>query len=129
MDEKYPDPMVSVSIEMATRDDTLFDDSFDALYRADLRNAKPQEMALVLGMAVGTVMRLRARLKELEGVESRARYTCEGKGGVYRILHRAVGAGTLKELDLLTVYADVSTGHKYVRTVTDFNLRMRELPQ
>ena len=59
-------PAVATSISMGEKDETLFEDSFGALYEADLENASRQELVLVLGMAVGTVMRLRARIKELE---------------------------------------------------------------
>lgn len=57
---------MATSISMGEKDDTLFEDSFEALYKADLRNASRNDLTLVLGMAVGTVMRLRARIKELE---------------------------------------------------------------
>ncbi len=59
-------PAVATSIEMGVNDDTLFEDAFDQLYKADLRNASRNDLVLVLGMAVGTMMRLRARIKELE---------------------------------------------------------------
>jgi hypothetical protein len=62
----YNDPAVAISISMAEKDETLFEDSFDALYKANLQNASRQELCLVLGMAVGTMVRLRARIKELE---------------------------------------------------------------
>jgi hypothetical protein len=60
------DPSTRFSIELGSDDETLFEDSFDALYKADLRKASRNDLILVLGMAVGTVMRLRARIKELE---------------------------------------------------------------
>jgi hypothetical protein len=60
------DRTTAISISMAKNDDTLFEDTFNTLYEANLENASRQELCLVLGMAVGTMVRLRARIKELE---------------------------------------------------------------
>jgi len=60
------DRMTAISISMAENDDTLFEDTFNTLYEANLENASRQELCLVLGMAVGTMVRLRSRIKELE---------------------------------------------------------------
>lgn len=66
MTQYRSNPAVATSIEMGEKDETLFEDSFDALYNAGLDKASRQELVLVLGMAVGTMSRLRARIKELE---------------------------------------------------------------
>jgi hypothetical protein len=60
------DRTTAISISMAKNDDTLFEDTFNTLYAANLENASRQELCLVLGMAVGTMVRLRARIRELE---------------------------------------------------------------
>jgi hypothetical protein len=63
---QYIDRTVAITISMAENDETLFEDTFNTLYEANLENASRQELCLVLGMAVGTMVRLRARIKELE---------------------------------------------------------------
>lgn len=52
-------------------------------------------------------------------------YECKGKGGRYTVVSRAAAAGSLGDFGLLVIYADVRTGHQYVRTVVDFALRMQ----
>jgi hypothetical protein len=60
------DALTGLSIAMAENDDTIFEDSFNTLHSAGLDNATRTELVLVLGMAVGTVGRLRARIAQLE---------------------------------------------------------------
>lgn len=68
MTEKYEkDAMVNLAVTMGESDDKLFFEVFDRLYNDDLRNAARSEVILALGLAAGTLMRMRARIKELEG--------------------------------------------------------------
>jgi hypothetical protein len=55
-------------------------------------------------------------------------FECIDKGGRYRLVSTAQGAGTLKELGTLIVYRDEASGAFYARTVTDFENRMQEIP-
>ncbi len=56
-------------------------------------------------------------------------YTCIGKGGLYRIVGRARGAGKSRETGVIIVYEDVnSTEHMpFFRTLEDFQERMQEV--
>lgn len=56
-------------------------------------------------------------------------YTCIGKGGLYRIVGRARGAGTSRDTGVIIVYEDVnSLEHMpFFRTLEDFNKRMQEV--
>ena len=68
MTEKYEkDAMVNLAVTMGESDDKLFFEVFDRLYNDDLRNAARSEVILALGLAAGTLMRMRARIKELAG--------------------------------------------------------------
>lgn len=56
-------------------------------------------------------------------------YTCIGKGGLYRTVGRARGAGTSRETGIIIVYEDVnSLEHMpFFRTLEDFQERMQEV--
>jgi len=56
-------------------------------------------------------------------------YTCIGKGGLYRIVGRARGAGKSRETGVIVVYEDVnSLEHMpFFRTLEDFQDRMQEV--
>lgn len=56
-------------------------------------------------------------------------YTCIGKGGLYRIVGRARGAGKSRETGVIIVYEDVnSLEHMpFFRTLEDFQDRMQEV--
>lgn len=60
------DPFTYSASAMGEADDRLFEQMFDALYRNDLRSATTQELAFVLGVAVGTIKRLRKHIEQLE---------------------------------------------------------------
>lgn len=67
MTEKYEkDAMVNLAVTMGESDDKLFFEVFDRLYNDDLRNASKSEVILALGLAAGTLMRMRSRIKQLE---------------------------------------------------------------
>lgn len=51
-------------------------------------------------------------------------YTCIGKGGRYRLLGEATGAGLCRTFTDLLVYQDVETGKLYFREPDDFADRM-----
>lgn len=51
-------------------------------------------------------------------------YTCKGKGGRYRIVGHAHGAGTSHARGAIVVYQDVRTGEMFYRTEDDFANRM-----
>lgn len=57
-------------------------------------------------------------------------YTCIGKGGRYRIVDNALGAGNLRTggWTELVVYKDIETEQLYVRELSDFQARMEILP-
>ena len=56
-------------------------------------------------------------------------YTCIGKGGLYRIVGRARGAGKSRETGVIVVYENVnSLEHMpFFRTLEDFQDRMQEV--
>lgn len=54
---------------LGENDDTLFEKLFDELFRRDLSKATPQELALALGVAVGTILRLRKYIARLERLD------------------------------------------------------------
>lgn len=55
--------------------------------------------------------------------EGGAHFTCIGKGGDYRDMGVAIGAGTSKG-DLVQVYRDTKNGQLYFREPEDFIVRM-----
>ena len=55
------------------------------------------------------------------------RYTYIRTGGEYEFIGMALGAGTLRGL-MVSVYANAETGQLFVRTVPDFEARMRLIP-
>lgn len=65
--------------------------------------------------------------KPFEATE--AFYTCEGKGGIYRILGNARGAGESRETGEIIVYQDVADDSMtpFFRTVENFRERMVEI--
>ena len=56
-------------------------------------------------------------------------YTCIGKGGRYKIVDNALGAGNLRTggWTELVVYKDVESEQLYVRELSDFQARMEIL--
>lgn len=51
-------------------------------------------------------------------------YECIGKGGTYRLLGNAIGAGKCKDLGDMVAYQDVISGQLFYRTREDFDARM-----
>ena len=66
MSDPINDPFTFTASAMGEADEFLFEKIFNELAKNDLRKATPQEMAFALGVATGTIMRLRRRIKELE---------------------------------------------------------------
>lgn len=56
-------------------------------------------------------------------------YTCIGKGGLYRVVGHAKGAGTSREHGTIIVYEDLNDpgAAHYYRTMEDFYKRMQEV--
>lgn len=59
-------PFVLSASALGENDDMLFEKIFDELWRRDLTTATPQELALALGVAAGTILKLRRLLAKLE---------------------------------------------------------------
>lgn len=53
-------------------------------------------------------------------------YTCKGKGGQYRILATALGAGTSRDHGKIVIYQNIDDQEVYYRTEQDFKERMKE---
>jgi hypothetical protein len=66
MTEPIENPFVLSASALGEVDDRLFEKMFDELYRNDLRNATPQELAFALGVATGTILNLRRQIARLE---------------------------------------------------------------
>lgn len=59
------------------------------------------------------------------GEEAKTIYTCVGKGGKYRLLGTATGAGTSRDLEDLRIYIEADNPlAMYYRTIPNFDLRM-----
>lgn len=66
MDRPTQDPFAMFAINLGESDELMFEQMFDVLYKRGLDTATPQEMALTLGVAVGTIGRLRRKIRNLE---------------------------------------------------------------
>lgn len=53
-------------------------------------------------------------------------YTCICKGGIYTIISKSKGAGTIRGQDLV-IYKCLTSGQTYHRTQEDFDTRMEVL--
>lgn len=65
-------PFVLSASALGYNDDHLFDKALDALFANGLENATPQEKALLIGIAAGTIRRLRDQLAKLEDKQNAA---------------------------------------------------------
>lgn len=67
MTEKYGNDLkFCANLAEAYTDDTLFERSIDALYSAGIEASSREDLLLSVGLGLGTVMRLRKRITELE---------------------------------------------------------------
>lgn len=84
-----------------------------------------------LAEAARRIAECRGRLAGMEGMLEKCQiphptHTCDGKGGQYEHLGRAIGAGTSKGA-MIDVYRDCVTGMLFFRTPEDFTNRMLPL--
>jgi hypothetical protein len=63
------DPFTYTASAMGEADEFLFEKMFNELAKNDLRKATPQEMAFALGVATGTILRLRKQVTELKNAQ------------------------------------------------------------
>lgn len=104
---------------------TIADDSYEEGYTSLLialriiaagGGTDPQEFArLLLNSEL---------LPALPDVPEVGTFTCIGKGGSYALIGTAIGAGSKRGSDTITVYRDTVTQQLYYRSEQDFDNRM-----
>lgn len=59
-------PFTSLASAIGETDDKMFEAMFTELCQRDLRNATTMELSFALGVAAGTILRLRKQIADLE---------------------------------------------------------------